>query len=104
RPSYTTTGVNEVRKASNFMRNRFDNYKLVISLSSFGIKRSDEEAFKYHAYMKNVQELTQAADSVKRDYDASRANLYPSSKQYYTYNFKTEDSTYLRSVQPGKWV
>ncbi len=89
---------------ASFMRNSFDNYKLVVSLSSFGIKRSDEEAFKYHAYMKNVQELTHAADSVRRDYDVSRKNLYPSSKQYYTYNFKTEDSTYLRSVQPGPWV
>ncbi len=89
---------------ASFMRNSFDNYKLVVSLSSFGIKRSDEEAFKYHAYMKNVQELTQASDSVKRDYDVSRKNLYPSSKQYYTYNFKTEDSTYLRNVQPGPWV
>jgi len=31
-------------------------------------------------------------------------NLYPSSKQYYNYNFKTEDSTYLRSVTAGPWV
>lgn len=89
---------------TNFMRNSFDNYKLVISLSSFGIKKSDEESFKYHAYMKNVQELREAADSVRRDYEASKNNLYPSSKQYYTYNFKTEDSTYLRSVQTGPWV
>lgn len=89
---------------SNFMRNSFDNYKLVISLSSFGVKRSDEEAFKYHAYMKNVEELAEASDSVKRDYELNKKNLYPSSKQYYTYNFKTEDSTYLRTVQPGHWV
>ncbi len=102
RVSYTAAP--EVADPASFMRNRFDNYKLVVSLSSFGIKRSDEEAFKYHAYMKNVQELTHAADSVKRDYEISRKNLYPSSKQYYTYNFKTEDSTYLRNVQPGPWV
>src|SRR5690606_2272804 len=89
---------------AKFMRNRFDSYKLVISLSSFGMKRTDEEQFKYHAYMKNITELTEAADSVKRDYDATRQNLIPNSKQYYSYNFKTEDSTYLRTVAAGPWV
>lgn len=103
RPSYTAAapGVGEI---ANFMRNSFDNYKLVVSLSSFGIKKSDEEAFRYHAYMKNVQELRVATDSVRRDYEASKKNLYPSSKQYYSYSFKTEDSTYLRSVEAGPWV
>ena len=105
RVSYTSSSSDQpVQQPTNFLRNSFDNYKLVISLASFGLKRSDEEAFKYHAYMKNVQELTQAADSVKRDYEASVKNLYPSSKQYYNYNFKTEDSTYLRSVTAGPWV
>lgn len=103
RVSYTSAAP-AARDIGSFMRNSFDNYKLVISLSSFGIKRSDEEAFKYHAYMKNVQELTVAADSVKRDYETSKKNLYPSSKNYYTYSFKTEDSTYLKVVKPGPWV
>jgi lipopolysaccharide export system permease protein len=103
RTSYTSAAPS-ANESGSFMRNSFDNYKLVISLSSFGIKKSDEEAFKYHAYMKNVQELSVAADSVKRDYDATKKNLYPTSKQYFTYSFKTEDSTYLRNVEGGAWV
>lgn len=103
RVTYTSTGQTPPAP-TNFLRNSFDNYKLVISLSSFGLKRSDEEAFKYHAYMKNVQELTHAADSVKREYEVSVKNLYPSSKQYYSYNFKTEDSIYFKNVEAGPWV
>ncbi len=105
RVSYSNvSATNKPQDLAKFMRNRFDSYKLVISLSSFGMKRTDEEQFKYHAYMKNITELTQAADSVKRDYDATRQNLVPNSKQYYSYNFKTEDSTYFRTVTPGTWV
>ena len=89
---------------SSFLRNSFDSYKLVISLQSFGLKRTDEEQFKSHAYMKNAEDLMKAKDSVALDYEITKSNLFPNSKNYYNYNFKTDDSTYLRVVQTGTWV
>ena len=55
-------------KGGQFMRNGFKDYRLVISLESFGIKRTDENQFEYHEYMKNLHELSTLTDSLRKDY------------------------------------
>jgi lipopolysaccharide export system permease protein len=50
-----------------FTRSYFDHYKMVVSLESFGLKRTDENQFQYHEYMKNAVELRKVADSLKKN-------------------------------------
>ena len=100
RPAYIASpGIAPV--ISNFQRNAFDHYELVESLSSFGMKRTDEGQFKYHEFMKNIADLTSTADSMKTSYRETKKNLIPNSQQYFSYNFKKETDKFLKS---GKWI
>lgn len=88
---------------ANFVRNRFDTYKLVVSLESFGMRRTDEEQFKYHEFMKNIKSLNQATDSIRNDYTQTRERLVANSQQYFTYHSRTS-YTHSVKIQPGKWI
>lgn len=101
--AYVSNGPPNVQTNTNFMRNGFDEYKLVVSMESFGLKRTDEDMFKYHEYMKNIEGLTQTTDSLRKDYDRTRDNLIPNSQQYYSYKFKV-DSPYTEKLTAGRWV
>lgn len=101
--AYVSAGPPNSQNSTNFMRNGFDEYKLVVSMESFGLKRTDEEMFKYHEYMKNIEDLTQTTDSLRKDYARTRENLIPNSQQYYSYKFKI-DAPYTVKPTAGKWV
>ncbi|HEV7349644.1 LptF/LptG family permease [Telluribacter sp.] len=88
---------------SNFVRNRFDQYKLVVSLESFGMRRTDEDQFKYHEFMKNIEALNQTTDSIKNDLSQTRERLVANSQQYFTYHARTA-YTYGVKTEPGKWI
>src|SRR5690606_4962891 len=47
-------------------RYSFQKNKLVFHLSSFGLKRSKEEDFTYHEYMKSIPELNLKIDSLNK--------------------------------------
>jgi len=84
-----------------FLRNAFQHYKLIVSLESFGLKRTDEQQFEYHEYMKNLGELATLTDSLKRDLKSSRLSAGSTSRQYYSYQFKPVPVAVTR---PGKWI
>lgn len=86
---------------SNFQRYAFDHYEMIESLSSFGMKRTDEGQFKYHEFMKNISDLTATADSMRNDYDATKKNIVPNSRQFFSYNYREEAD---KTIKPGKWV
>ncbi|QRR00436.1 LptF/LptG family permease [Dyadobacter sandarakinus] len=86
---------------SNFSRNSFMHYRLTESLASFGMKRTDEGQFKYHEFMKNINDLNQTTDSLRTSYIETRKNLVPSSQQYYSYNYKDGTDKTLKS---GPWI
>ncbi|TDE17745.1 LptF/LptG family permease [Dyadobacter psychrotolerans] len=86
---------------SNFRRDAFDHYKMTESLSSFGMKRTDEGQFKYHEFMKNIGDLTSTADSLRKSYDQTQQDLVPNSQQYYSYNYRTGSD---QSIKKGKWI
>ncbi len=102
-PSYLASGTGVGNQSGNFMRNRFDRYKTVVSMESFGLKRTDEEMFKYHEFMKNINDLNKTTDSLRQDLTRTRAGLVPNSQQYYIYEFKDINSY---SFQPSgsDWV
>ena len=91
-------------KGAQFVRNGFkDYYRLVISLESFGLKKTDENQFEYHEYMKNLHELSTLTDSLRKDYKNVRQNVATNSKQYYTYQFKPNPTPAKQPVKDGKW-
>jgi lipopolysaccharide export system permease protein len=103
-PSASTSYISSpgaVPPVANFQRNAFDHYELVESLSSFGMKRTDEGQFKYHEFMKNIADLTSTADSMKNSYNETKKNLVPNSQQYFSYNFKEGTDKQLKA---GKWI
>ncbi|QKZ13928.1 LptF/LptG family permease [Spirosoma sp. KUDC1026] len=105
--SYASNGPNQ---GGQFVRNGFKDYRLVISLESFGIKRTDENQFEYHEFMKNLGELTTLTDSLKKDYVKTSENVSTTSRQYYTYQFKASTTPPVvtpaqpKPLKDGKWV
>lgn len=87
-----------------FTRSYFDHYKMVVSLESFGLKRTDENQFQYHEYMKNAAELRKVADSLKKEYKKTKDGLFSQSKQYFSYAFRVETLTKNTAPKYGKWV
>lgn len=87
-------------------RSYFDHYKMVVSLEFFGLKRTDENQFQYHEYMKNARELRKVADSLKKEYKKTRDGLFSQSKQYFSYAFRAEQIAQNNTSAPkyGKWV
>ncbi|WP_373514884.1 LptF/LptG family permease, partial [Persicitalea sp.] len=61
------------------------------------------DMFKYHQFMKNIDDLTQTTDSLRRDFKRAQDNLVPNSQQYFSYKFKNNDS-YGTKPKKGKWV
>jgi len=99
--SYVTSPAVPGAAISNFRRDAFDHYKMTESLSSFGMKRTDEGQFKYHEFMKNIGDLTTTADSLRKSYDQTQKDLVPGSQQFYSYNYRTEID---KSIKKGKWI
>ncbi|GAA4409756.1 hypothetical protein GCM10023187_33470 [Nibrella viscosa] len=103
RVSYTSTGT--LAQPAQFLRNAFHHYKLVVSLESFGIKRTDEDQFQYHEYMKNLSQLVSQTDSLKKDLKQSSLSVAGTSRQYFTYQFKSDAAPpQVKKVEAGTWV
>lgn len=103
--SVTYTSNSPSAKGGQFVRNGFRNYRLVISLESFGIKRTDENQFEYHEYMKNLSELSALSDSLRKEYKSTSQNVATTSRQYYNYQFKANVVTpQQKKVADGKWI
>jgi lipopolysaccharide export system permease protein len=101
RPVYITAPGGNASKFSNFSRNSFRHYRLTESLSSFGMKRTDEGQFKYHEFMKNITDLTSTADSLRNSYNETQKNLVSGSQQYYSYNYREGTD---KTIKKGKWI
>ncbi|TLV02980.1 LptF/LptG family permease [Dyadobacter luticola] len=101
RPVYIASPTGATQAYSNFSRNSFKHYRLTESLSSFGMKRTDEGQFKYHEFMKNISDLTSTADSLRNSYQETRKNLVAGSQQYYSYNYREGTD---KTIKKGKWI
>ncbi|NIJ54121.1 lipopolysaccharide export system permease protein [Dyadobacter arcticus] len=101
RPVYISTPLGTTPSYSNFSRNSFNHYRLTESLSSFGMKRTDEGQFKYHEFMKNISDLTSTADSLRKSFLETKKNLVAGSQQYYSYNYREGTD---KTIKSGKWI
>ncbi len=96
------------------VKNRFIKNKMVFSLESFGIKRTDENQFKYHEYMKNIAELEVQIDSTKKLALSSLKTNLDVVKNQHMYQFKPSNNkievdtasgdTLKKKILPGKWI
>jgi lipopolysaccharide export system permease protein len=108
--SYASSGSQN--SLAKFLRNGFQHYKLRISLDSYGLKRTDEQQFEYHEYMKNLNELSNLTDSLKKELKASLIGTAATSRQYYSYQFKQPQPVIITNpntkappvVKDGKWI
>lgn len=100
----TANSFSSPNSGGQFTRSHFGHYKMVVSLESFGLKRTDENQFQYHEYMKDAKELRKVADSLKKEYRKSRDGLLPQSKQYFSYAFRAETMAKNTTPKFGKWV
>jgi len=93
---------------AKFLRNGFQHYKLIISLESFGLKRTDEQQFEYHEYMKDLGELAALTDSLQKELKRTKVSVATTSKQYYSYQFKPahpiNSTIAAKPVTAGKWI
>lgn len=103
RPAYISSpiGGSSMPNYSNFSRNSFTHFRLTESLASFGMKRTDEGQFKYHEFMKNINDLTSTADSLRNSYNETRKNLVSGSQQYYSYNYRQGTD---KTLKKGAWI
>ncbi|MCP9768209.1 YjgP/YjgQ family permease [Lacihabitans sp. LS3-19] len=92
---------------TQFTKNFFKKNKIVFSLESFGIKRTSEDQFRYHEYMKNIAELTQKIDSSKIEIGKSinaQTEQIKAQNSYLFKKYKGIDSTNIVKIKPGLWI
>lgn len=94
---------------SQFVRNSFKKNKIVFSMETFGIKRTNEDQFKYHEYMKNTSELSAQIDTVRRDIRSKTKDQTRQLKSQNAYLFRTNygkvDSTKKAvPIMVGNWI
>lgn len=95
---------------TQFVKNAFKQNKMVFSLESFGMRRTDEAQFKYHEYMKNISQLNAQSDSIDKNIDMSLKSQINTATQLYSFQFKKypkDTSKFAREKKPivaGKWA
>lgn len=85
---------------TQFTKNSFKKNRVVFSLESFGIKRTNEDQFKYHEYMKNISELNQKIDSSQIDIDKNIDQQTEQIMSQNTYIFRKNIKTDTNNTKP----
>lgn len=108
-------GENGTQSNTKFLKNKFSRNKFIFSLSSFTMQRTDENQFRYHEYMKNIDQLKKQIDSTSIALEKSRVLQVEVTKRSYNYMFRdiekvpvinkeTKDTTALKDILPGDWI
>lgn len=88
--SYTEMVENQNLNSQKFLRNDFEKSKLVFSLESFNLQRTQEELFASNKIMRNVSELTKDVDSLNSATDTLIKVTFNSIKPFYNFSFKED--------------
>lgn len=84
-PGSRTTATNN---EGQFIRNNFDETKIVFSLASFDLQRTKEEYFASHRRMKTIEQLNDDIDSLENEALAIRYEAFVSSPNFYNFHLK----------------
>jgi lipopolysaccharide export system permease protein len=92
------------RRSQNddFRRDAFDHNKMIFSLASFDLNRTDKQLFATSKYMMSVDKLQMVSDSMKKEYDAILKRTDGSIRQYY-FNYMKGYNPRLDSLK-GSWI
>lgn len=71
--------------SDQFVESRFTTSKMIFSLESFQMKRTQEQLFSNNRYMKSVTELSYITDSVRKEYVQIQKNAPSNIRPYYNY-------------------
>lgn len=87
-------------------RYSFQKNVLVFHLSSFGLKRSKEEDFTYHEYMKSIPELNLKIDSLNKQIKEKGEQQAIAYKRLDLYSFPEAvgDTVAKKGIKGGNWV
>jgi lipopolysaccharide export system permease protein len=107
---YSANGRRNGEGQVQFVRNHFKKSKIVFDLSSYDMGDTPETLFSNHRWMKSVDELNYAVDSLGKEYVKMQDNLSRGVSQYYTNHLRpvrfaahTKDTTKAVAIAPGKW-
>ncbi|MDX5418042.1 MAG: LptF/LptG family permease [Hymenobacteraceae bacterium] len=88
--TYVDQGDGTIRSSNEqFIRQEFDESKLVFSLSSFNLDRTREELFSDNKMMKNISQLNVVTDSLRRHGNREQELFAPNVDPFYLY-FKAD--------------
>jgi lipopolysaccharide export system permease protein len=88
--SYTEMVENQKPNTQQFVRNDFKKSKIVFSMESFNLQRTQEELFSSNKLMRNVSELKKDVDSLRSERDTLAKTTYNSVKPFYNYAFRVD--------------
>ena len=72
-----------ITPVNQFFRNKFSEMRIVFSLASFDMNRTDLELFSSNKAMKNIEELTADIDSMLNTISISKYNIYQRTNQIF---------------------
>jgi len=81
-----TSNTNE----ETYSRSKFDKSEIVFDLSSFGLIRTDKRWFASNRIMRNLSELAMDMDSVQREINSQKLNLFNIQPAFFGYHFKKD--------------
>jgi lipopolysaccharide export system permease protein len=84
-----------------FTRNEFKHMKFVFSMAAFDLKRTKEELFAGHRYMKNTGELRNDVDSMQADIKYAKYEVFKNLMLKYSYHLG--NMTIPRELEPENY-
>lgn len=87
-------------RGQEFVRNEFKQSKLIFSLASFDMNRTKVELFSQNRMMRNLQELGQDIDSIKREEAMVATAVETNGKSYFFYLFRSPKALLAAQTSP----
>jgi len=99
--SYTEEEPNKPNKPANYVRNIFQHNKVVFSLASFEMERTNKELFSSNRLMKNERELRNDVDSMQNDILKSKSAIYRYTPRFF--NLHMQDVEEIKPQAVINW-
>ncbi|MBP6386474.1 MAG: LptF/LptG family permease [Pseudarcicella sp.] len=93
---------NNANNQTDLVVHRFKRSKVVMSLASFEMQKTDDDQYKHHQIMKNLTELSKDTDSLRRYIKNEDSMFVISTKSNYAFLFKQQQSK--NKILVGKWI
>lgn len=87
-----------------FVRNGFKKTKLIFNLASFGLNRTPVELFSTNRLMKPIKDLEIDLDSMKKENQTTRNNMYGNIASLYPYPVAASDTIQKSTIQNAEKI